>query len=126
MARPELEAVEVESTTERCTDPHAPQGVWRQIRDSPIVYSCPIPPDCQTSDGRWGGTLSSIKSCSSELTSTIQSAVEEVIERMDAYYLSKEDWDTVVELGVDDKKDDLVLKKISSATKTNLTRKYVE
>jgi len=52
------------------------------------------------------------------------SAVEEVIERMDEYYLSKEDWDTIVELGVDDKKDDLVLKKISSATKTNLTKKY--
>ncbi|KAJ7123060.1 replication factor RFC1 C terminal domain-containing protein [Mycena epipterygia] len=52
------------------------------------------------------------------------SAVEEVIEKMDEYYLAKEDWDTIVELGVDDKKDDLVLKKISTATKTTLTRKY--
>lgn len=52
------------------------------------------------------------------------SAVEEVIERMDGYYLSKEDWDTIVELGVDDRKDDLVLKKISTAVKTALTRKY--
>lgn len=42
---------------------------------------------------------------------------------MDEYYLSKEDWDTVVELGLDDHKDDLVLKKISPATKTALTRK---
>jgi len=52
------------------------------------------------------------------------SAVEEVIERMDEYYLSREDWDTVVELGVDQNKDDLVLKKISTATKTTLTKKY--
>lgn len=49
--------------------------------------------------------------------------MEEVIERMDEYYLSKEDWDTIVELGVDDRKDDLVLKKISTAVKTALTRK---
>jgi replication factor C subunit 1 len=53
----------------------------------------------------------------------VQSAVEEVIEQMDEYYLSKEDWDTIVELGVDDRKDDFVLKKISSATKAALTRK---
>ncbi|RDB20289.1 Replication factor C subunit 1 [Hypsizygus marmoreus] len=58
------------------------------------------------------------------LIETGSSAVDDVIERMDEYYLSKEDWDTVVELGVDDHKDDLVLKKISTATKTALTRKY--
>lgn len=44
---------------------------------------------------------------------------------MDEYYLSKEDWDSVVELGVDQNKDDLVLKKISGATKAALTKKYV-
>lgn len=44
---------------------------------------------------------------------------------MDGYYLSKEDWDSVVELGVDQNKDDLVLKKISAATKAALTKKYV-
>jgi len=54
-----------------------------------------------------------------------QSAVEDVIERMDEYYLSREDWDTVVELGVDQNKDDQVLKKISAATKTTLTKKCV-
>ncbi|KAG6885025.1 hypothetical protein C0993_006441 [Termitomyces sp. T159_Od127] len=53
-----------------------------------------------------------------------KSAVDEVIERMDEYYLSKEDWDSVVELGVDQNKDDLVLKKISAATKAALTKKY--
>ncbi|KAJ7699640.1 DNA replication factor C, large subunit [Mycena rosella] len=52
------------------------------------------------------------------------SVVEDIIEKMDEYYLTKEDWDTIVELGVDDKKDDLVLKKISTATKTTLTKKY--
>lgn len=63
--------------------------------------------------------------CQISLTSPLQSAVPEVIELMDNYYLSKEDWDTIVELGVDEKKDDLVLKKITAATKTALTRKWV-
>ncbi|KAF8838200.1 DNA replication factor C, large subunit [Paxillus ammoniavirescens] len=52
------------------------------------------------------------------------SAVDQVIERMDEYYLSREDWDTIVELGVDQNKDDIVLKKISAATKTSFTKKY--
>ncbi|KAF8075799.1 replication factor RFC1 C terminal domain-containing protein [Lyophyllum atratum] len=52
------------------------------------------------------------------------SAVDEVIERMDEYYLSKEDWDTIVELGVDNHKDELVMKQISGQTKGALTRKY--
>jgi len=52
------------------------------------------------------------------------SAVEDVIERMDEYYLSKEDWDAVVELGLDQNKDEFILKKISTATKTALTKKY--
>ncbi|KAJ7471365.1 hypothetical protein B0H11DRAFT_2237663 [Mycena galericulata] len=38
-------------------------------------------------------------------TGVSQSAVE-VIGKMDEYYLSKEDWDTIVELGVDEEKDD--------------------
>ncbi len=57
--------------------------------------------------------------------SGFQAAVDEVIQRMDEYYLSKEDWDTVVELGVDQNKDDLVLKKIPSAAKTSFTKKCV-
>ena len=44
---------------------------------------------------------------------------------MDEYYLSKEDWDTILELGVDDKKDQIVAKDISTATKTALTKKWV-
>lgn len=54
-----------------------------------------------------------------------QSAVDEVIESMDEYFLSREDWDSLVELGVGDHKDEAVLKKISTATKTSFTRKYV-
>lgn len=53
----------------------------------------------------------------------MQEAVDDVISRMDAYYLSREDWDTVVELGVDGYKDDLVLKKIASGTKSAFTRR---
>jgi hypothetical protein len=44
---------------------------------------------------------------------------------MDEYYLSRDDWDTIVELGVDGNKSDLILKKISAATKTTLTKKWV-
>lgn len=55
----------------------------------------------------------------------VQSAVSEVIERMDEYYLSKEDWDTILELGVDDKRDQIVAKDMSTATKSALTRKWV-
>ena len=51
--------------------------------------------------------------------------IDDVISVMDEYYLSKEDWDTIVELGVGDHSDALVLKKISTATKTSFTRKYV-
>ncbi|KAF8994582.1 replication factor RFC1 C terminal domain-containing protein [Cyathus striatus] len=58
------------------------------------------------------------------LMDTGASAVEEVIDRMDEYFLSKDDWDTVVELGVGDNKDDFIMKKISTATKTALTKKY--
>jgi replication factor C subunit 1 len=42
---------------------------------------------------------------------------------MDEYYLSREDWDTVIELGVDVQKDDIVNKLIKPATKTSFTKK---
>ena len=44
---------------------------------------------------------------------------------MDGYFLSKDEWDTLVELGVGDHKDEGVLKKISTATKTSFTKKCV-
>ena len=43
---------------------------------------------------------------------------------MDDYYISREDWDTIVELGIGEQKESVVLKKISTATKTALTKKY--
>ncbi|EJU02178.1 DNA replication factor C large subunit [Dacryopinax primogenitus] len=51
-------------------------------------------------------------------------AVDEVIHTMDEYFLSRDEWDTIVELGVGDNRGDEVLKKISTATKTSFTRKY--
>ena len=53
-----------------------------------------------------------------------QSAVDEVIDYMDEYFLSREDWDTIVELGVGPHKDEDVLKKISTQAKSAFTRKY--
>lgn len=44
---------------------------------------------------------------------------------MDSYYLSKDEWDTIVEIGVGDQSGEIVNKKISGATKSALTRKYV-
>ncbi len=43
---------------------------------------------------------------------------------MDDYYISREDWDTIVELGIGEQKEDAVLKKIPTATKSAFTRKY--
>ncbi|KAF6743059.1 purine nucleotide binding protein [Ephemerocybe angulata] len=51
-------------------------------------------------------------------------AVDEVIEHMDNYFLSKEEWDTIVELGVGPNQDEMILKKIPTAAKSSFTRKY--
>ncbi|KAI0333409.1 DNA replication factor C, large subunit [Cubamyces sp. BRFM 1775] len=52
------------------------------------------------------------------------SAVDDVIEVMDEYFLTREDWDTIVELGVGDRADTIVTKSITTATKTSFTKKY--
>jgi replication factor C subunit 1 len=44
---------------------------------------------------------------------------------MDGYYLNKEDWETLVELGVGDRNETAVLKRIPTATKTAFTKAYV-
>ncbi|KIK13969.1 hypothetical protein PISMIDRAFT_688273 [Pisolithus microcarpus 441] len=49
--------------------------------------------------------------------------VDDVIEQMDEYYLTREDWDTIIELRVGENKDD-VLKKIPTTTKTAFTKWY--
>ncbi|KAG8986678.1 hypothetical protein FRB90_003852 [Tulasnella sp. 427] len=51
-------------------------------------------------------------------------AVGEVIDVMDEYFLSKDEWDYLVELGVGDRNDETVMKKIPTAVKTAFTRKY--
>lgn len=45
---------------------------------------------------------------------------------MDEYYLSKDEWDTIVEIGVGDQSGEIINKKISGATKSALTRKFVD
>ncbi|SCV71538.1 BQ2448_3126 [Microbotryum intermedium] len=51
-------------------------------------------------------------------------AVPSVIETLDNYYLTKEDWDSIVELGVGDHASEPLLKKIPAAAKATFTRKY--
>jgi replication factor C subunit 1 len=54
-----------------------------------------------------------------------QEVIKEVIDVMDEYYLNKEDWETLVELGVGDRNETEVLKRIPTATKTAFTKAYV-
>ncbi|WWC85920.1 uncharacterized protein L201_000790 [Kwoniella dendrophila CBS 6074] len=51
-------------------------------------------------------------------------ALDETIEYMDEYYLGKDDWDALVELGVDTMAEALITKKIPTATKSAFTRQY--
>lgn len=44
---------------------------------------------------------------------------------MDEYYLSREDLDTIMEVGVGERREAVVTKEISTATKTALTKKCV-
>ncbi|KAK8845500.1 hypothetical protein IAR55_006213 [Kwoniella newhampshirensis] len=53
-----------------------------------------------------------------------QEAVEETIEYMDEYYLGKDDWDALVELGVDTMSENIITKKIPTAVKSAFTRQY--
>lgn len=53
--------------------------------------------------------------------------VPEIIEFMDDYYLTREDWDVIMELGVaprDAKRSEDVVKSIPAAVKSSFTRKY--
>lgn len=50
--------------------------------------------------------------------------IAEVIDMMDYYYLSKEDWDCIIDFGIGDNKGDVLLKKIPTKVKTAFTRKY--
>ncbi|GAA5986053.1 hypothetical protein JCM10908_006386 [Rhodotorula pacifica] len=51
--------------------------------------------------------------------------VQEVIELMNQYYLSKEEWDAIIEMGIGEGMSmEQVLKSIPTATKSAFTRKY--
>ncbi|KAH9936829.1 replication factor RFC1 C terminal domain-containing protein [Epithele typhae] len=52
------------------------------------------------------------------------SAVDDTIAFMDEYFISHDDWDTLVKLGVGAQAEAAVLKQISTATKSAFTRKY--
>jgi hypothetical protein len=52
-----------------------------------------------------------------------QEAIDDVIQIMDDYLLTKEDWDAIVELGIGEGfENDATLKKIPSAVKSAFTR----
>lgn len=51
-------------------------------------------------------------------------AISDVIREMDEYYLSKEEWDAIVEMGIGDNTGEALLKRIPTATKSAFTRKY--
>ncbi|KAI8601099.1 chromosome transmission fidelity factor [Dissophora ornata] len=51
-------------------------------------------------------------------------AIPDLIEFMDSYYLSKEDWDSVLELGIGRNDGKKVMDSIPSTTKSAFTRKY--
>ncbi|KAF0274881.1 hypothetical protein FOG51_00059 [Hanseniaspora uvarum] len=51
-------------------------------------------------------------------------SIEEVIQRLDTYYLSKDDWDTVMTFLIGPQDTTLQLKKIPTAVKSAFTRKY--
>ncbi|ODV76637.1 DNA replication factor C, large subunit [Suhomyces tanzawaensis NRRL Y-17324] len=53
-----------------------------------------------------------------------EEGIEETINVMDYYYLTKEDWDSILDLGVGESRGELVAKKIPTKVKTAFTRKY--
>lgn len=53
-----------------------------------------------------------------------EEGIGEVIDVLDHYYLTKEDWDSIVDFGVGPMKAEVVLKDISTKVKTAFTRKY--
>lgn len=53
-----------------------------------------------------------------------EAGIESVIETMDHYFMTKEDWDSVLDYGVGSNKLDTYSKKIPTKVKTAFTRKY--
>lgn len=53
-----------------------------------------------------------------------EEGIEEVMDIMDHYYLTKEDWESIIDFGVGSDKGELLLKKVPTKVKTAFTRKY--
>ncbi|KAJ9118684.1 hypothetical protein QFC22_003904 [Naganishia vaughanmartiniae] len=51
-------------------------------------------------------------------------AVDEIMPYLDEYYLNKEDWEALVDLGVGDMEGEAMMKKIPTQTKSTFTRIY--
>lgn len=54
----------------------------------------------------------------------VESAVHDIITFMDEYYLTTEDRDIILELGMGENNIDILGKKVPSSAKSSLTRKY--
>lgn len=126
MVGSKLEAVEADASTAGSPDSNAAEMFRRFARDTAVLFARSVPSHRKAARGDGSRSSLPVMLVSNPRLTFYQSAVPEVIERMDEYYLSKEDWDALVELGLDQNKDELVLKKISAATKAAFTRKYVQ
>lgn len=51
-------------------------------------------------------------------------AIPEIIEVMDSYYLSKDDFDIIMEMGIGEKSGEVLMKKVNPNTKRTFTRLY--
>lgn len=65
-----------------------------------------------------------VKKLTDPLLTNGEDGIEEVMDIMDYYYLTKEDWESLVDFGVGQAKGELLLKKIPAKVKTAFTRKY--
>lgn len=65
-----------------------------------------------------------VKKLTDPLLKNGEDGIEEVMDIMDYYYLTKEDWESLVDFGVGQAKGELLLKKIPAKVKTAFTRKY--
>lgn len=56
------------------------------------------------------------------MSGTQDELIDEIMPYLDEYYLNKDDWDVLVDLGVGDMEGEAMLKKIPTQTKSSFTR----
>lgn len=82
----------------------------------------------KTSTDKSGLRLDYIPTLVKKLTKPLlddgENGIEDVIKLMDEYFLTKEDWDGLVDFGVGNNKGELIVKKIPTKVKSSFTRKY--